>query len=200
MKKMFETAVIFRIFDYITLKSLQNIRFSLPIGFKAIAKGDGYFVILGSEKPDFVKIELANYNDILIEKSNIADNMMLWLKPKLNSFSEIIKCEKQQGKQAFAYKSDDLRLLLDKAENENEITIFTEKKLVLEGRKILLACDDVCDVASVICEEKNKLVISNVSRKYPKIKTQVYLLFECEQESEEIIQVPTDGDYKIIYV
>ncbi|MFI3227513.1 MAG: hypothetical protein R3Y09_08900 [Clostridia bacterium] len=199
MKKIFETAAVFRVFDYVSMKPLKNVGFSLPIGYSVLAKGDGYFVILGKAKPAFVKIEITNYQSVTLEGEDIKDDVIVWIKPKISSYSTLIACEKQPEKRAFAYKNDEIRLLLNKDENQDELTIYCERNLVLCGRKLLLVNGQESDIVEVLEQEKDKLVISRLPKQYPKIKTQVYILFEGENDQCEEIQISKDYNYSVIY-
>lgn len=201
MKNIFKMALVLRIFDYLTMRPLNNLRIVLPEGYKFIPKGDGYFAVLGSEKPDFMTISMSGYQDCMLEKEQMTDEMIIWLKPEKNSYSKTILCEKVPENTVFAYKSDELRLLVNKAEEQNEITLFTERMIVLEGRKILLEYGKKQDIVEVFSQNKEKLVISKTENAYPKIKTQIYVLFEGEKgaDSQFFIQVPSDDDFKVIY-
>lgn len=197
MQMIFKTSLVIRVFDYITMKPMAQVNFDLPFGYKVVPKGDGYFVVLGNNTPDFVTISNPAYSKIALSHEQLTYEMTIWLKPNINSYSNLIQCDNLEN---LAYKNDDLRLIQNKELEDEEIVIFYEYPIVLIGRKILLSDGEKSDVVTVLSQDNNKLKITQCKNTYLKIRTQVYILFQSQLDNLEqcVIQVPKGFDYIVI--
>lgn len=199
---IFKTVAIFRIFDYLTLKAVESnvLRFLLPEGFQVVPKGEGYFVLLGKETPDFLKIESPIYEPFTINTWGEEEVVTVWLYQQMTSFSKKIAITGNEQEHYYAYRSNDMRLLNNKAEEDTTVSVFFERKIPIVGRKVLLWDGKNGDIVPVLGEENEGYRIENNNKSYRKIKTEVYVLFEgvIETGGTGVIVVPDDDVYQVI--
>lgn len=188
MRMMFQTAMVLRIFDYVSSKPLQTMSMQLPTGYQCIRKGDGYFVILGEGLPSFLHIALPQYQPLHCEQADMQPHMVLWLHPKVTTQTQVLTCHTQDG-HPYAYHPSDMRLLLPKTADDTQLSLFAERLPMLEGRRILLVNGKQVAMAHVLAQDKSLLTIAPLPEAFPKIKTQVHLLYTEQAQPDGTVHI-----------
>ncbi len=189
MRMMFQTAMVLRIFDYVSGKPLQTMTMQLPQGYQYVPKGEGYFIILGKGLPAFLHIALPQYQPLHYEQTALQPHMTLWLHPKPTTQTQVLTCHVQDGMHPYAYQPSDMRLLLPKAAEDTQLSLFAERLPVLEGRKILLVNGKQMAMAHVLVQDKTLLTIDDLPEAFPKIKTQVHLLYTGQAQADGTVHI-----------
>lgn len=199
---IFKTVAVFQIFDYLTLKAVESnvLRFQLPEGFQVVPKGEGYFVLLGKEKPDSFTIESPLYESLIITDIGEEEVITIWLYQTVTSFSKKIVMIGKPQERFYAYKQNGMRLLENKEESDSILSIFFERKLPIVGRKLLLKDGITRDIVTVINEDNQGYHIENNLKSYRKVKTELFVLFEgvIGADGTGVIVVPDEEPYQVV--
>lgn len=226
-KERFSVCVqlIFRIFDSLTLRAAKKeyFRFSCDNHGKVLPKEDGFFVVVGNERPNTILIESGIYGTMRIQTADCLgqDILNLWAEPRKGYHLATdlqwlrISCEPYQ--QIFTLEKSQeagIRLLEKGEKGSSSLKIYKDRKWQLDGAAMVLcSVDDLKDFEMVYVQQMENdtcILARPLQREHKKIKTGLYPLMHgtadekgiCEiavRKSNEITNyILLDSDGKII--
>lgn len=182
---------VLRLFDSFTYKPVDKnyIVFSCDGNAKILPKEEGFFVVIGSEKPKHITAKSAFYKDMSIDLYSKEDNTVLnlWAEPKKGYYLAgniaWIKISANPYEKIYAFEYDcetHIRLLENAKENDVSLKIYQERKLNLDGADMLLYSKEnakMFEIISIKCLENGICNLNKpLKESHKKIKTGLYKL------------------------
>lgn len=199
---------IFKLFDNYTSKAIDPhiLRFILPESFKILSKGDGYFILIGHECKGILSIKSQIYESvtIILEEGNEKTPISLWLAPNCSYAAKFIhfRVEERNIFYCFLNENHALRLHTDYEKGNQNIAIYNEQKINLEGRKVVFLEEDdgyIEDVVEMTEVSENKNKNKNSEDKKEKRSYEIAKIRNYDPSSEEyVLEQPMSRSYKKI--
>ena len=206
---------IFRIFDSLTFRTAKKeyFRFSCNNQAKILPKEDGFFVVVGNEKPETILIESVIYGTMKIDTADFTAGTILnlwaepkrgyhlvpdiyWLRISCNPHEKIFAMEKEQ--------EPAIRLLEKGGKGDTSLKIYKDRKWQLDGAVMVLCSKDNQDdfeMVHVQNMENDTCTLSEpLKKEHKKIKTALYPLMHGTADAQGIceIAVRSQADYLLL--
>ena len=185
---------VLRVFDSFTYKPVEknHIIFSCDGNAKILPKEEGFFVVIGSEKPKNITVKSVFYKDMSIDLYSKEDSAILnlWAEPKkgysLAGNINWIKTSAMPFEKVYAFECDcetHIRLLENAKENDMSLKIYQERKFNLDGADMLLYSKENAEMFEIInikCLENGICELNKpIKESHKKIKTGLYKLMSA---------------------
>lgn len=196
--------LVFRIFDSLTYRTAQKeyFRFSCDNHAKILPKEDGFFVVVGNEKPNTILLESGIYTAMRIDAAAIEENQQLnlWAEPckgyHLVPDVHWMHLSWKPHETIFAYAQDQepqIRLLENAEKGNTSLKIYQEKKVQLDGATMLLYSKDKLphfEMITINHTENDICILSKpLQKEHKKIKTGIYPLMRGTADGKGICQI-----------
>lgn len=196
--------LIFRIFDSLTFRAAKKeyFRFSCDNQAKILPKEDGFFVVVGNEKPNTILVESGIYGTMKIDTTEFTAGTILnlWAEPKRGYplVPDIcwlhISCEPDEKIFAFEKEQEPAIRLLEKGEKgATSLKVYLDRKWQLDGAVMVLSTKDNPDdfeIVNVQNMDHDTCVLSTpLKKEHKKIKTGLYPLMHGTANENGICEI-----------
>ncbi len=197
--------LIFRIFDSLTLRAARKeyFRFSCDNHAKILPKEDGFFVVVGNEKPKTILIESGIYGTIKIQTEDYADQeiLNLWAEPcrgyHLVPDIQWISISCQPYQQIFVLQKElepSIRLLEKGEKGSTSLKIYKDRKWQLDGAVAALCSKDNADDFEMVIVQAVENDICTLTeplkKEHKKIKTGLFPLMHGTADANGVCEIP----------
>lgn len=206
---------IFRIFDSLTLRTAKReyFRFSCSNNAKILAKEDGFFVVVGNEKPETIMIESGIYGTMTIDTTDVAAGTILnlWAEPKrgYHLVPDIhwlrVSCNPHETIFAMEKELEPVIRLLDKGEKgATSLKIYIDRKWQLDGAVMLLCSKDKLDDFEMVhiqnMEHDTCTLSEPLKKEHKKIKTGLYPLMHGTADAHGICEIAVRNQAEYLFL
>lgn len=196
--------LIFRIFDSLTFRAAKKeyFRFSCDNHAKILPKEDGFFVVVGNEKPKTILIQSGIYGTMEIDTTDISSETVLnlWAEPKkgyhLTADIHWLRVSCTPHERIFALEKEQepaIRLLEKGEKGSTSIKIYKDRKWQLDGAAMVLCAKDNPDDFEIVYMQNMEHDICTLStplkKEHKKIKTGLYPLMHGTADAQGICEI-----------
>lgn len=196
--------LIFRIFDSLTFRVAKKeyFRFSCDNHAKILPKEDGFFVVVGNEKPQTILIESGIYGTMRIDTADLTAGTILnlWAEPKrgYHLVPDIcwlhVSCAPNEKIFAFEKEQEPAIRLLEKGEKgATSLKVYLDRKWQLDGAVMVLSTKDNPDDFEIVyvqnMDHDTCTLLTPLNKEHKKIKTGLYPLMHGTADAQGICEI-----------